>query len=89
MATVHVLPVGDLIAHEDVGDDCPCGPAVEHVPGERGDGWLIIHNSLDGRERFEDWLRGGASWLVLALLRSRPCRLSVRGTRGSGRSVRA
>lgn len=54
MATVHVLPVGDLIAHEDVGDDCPCGPAVEHVPGERGDGWLIIHNSLDGRERFED-----------------------------------
>lgn len=53
MSRVHVLPVGDLIEHDDVGDDCVCGPTVECVPGDRGDGWLIIHNSLDGRERNE------------------------------------
>lgn len=27
----HVLPVADLIEHEDIGQDCPCGPAVEAV----------------------------------------------------------
>jgi hypothetical protein len=47
---VHVLPVTDLIDHTH--DDCPCGPAVE--PVVRGDGsvgWLVVHHSLDGRER--------------------------------------
>ena len=51
MSTVHVLPVGDLIEHEDIGDDCPCGPTGG--PVERGDasmGWVIVRRSLDGRE---------------------------------------
>lgn len=51
MTTVHVLPVDDLIAHEEEGDDCPCGP--ETLPVERDDGsygWLVSHHSLDGRE---------------------------------------
>ncbi len=50
---VHVVPIGDLIDHED-DDDCPCGPAM--IPVERDDGsigWVVSHHSLDGRERFE------------------------------------
>lgn len=54
MSTVHVLPVNDFIDHEGVGDACPCGPTVEHVPNDDGsDGWLVVHHSLDGREMRE------------------------------------
>lgn len=52
VATLHVLPIGDLIEHEGAGDDCVCGPAVEHVPGD-GDSWIIVHHALDGREAEE------------------------------------
>ena len=52
--TVHVLPVGDLIAHEETGDDCPCGPRIEPVPADDGSiGWLVLHHSLDNREASE------------------------------------
>lgn len=52
MSTYHVHPVNDLIEHETIGDDCVCGPTVEAVPGENGHiGWLLIHHSLDNRER--------------------------------------
>jgi hypothetical protein len=52
--TVHVLPVGDLIEHEDEGTDCVCAPTVEPVPDDDGSmGWLIVHHSLDGREHAE------------------------------------
>jgi hypothetical protein len=44
------MPVNDLIEHEF--NDCVCGPLDRLVAGS-GDGWLVIHNSLDGRERFE------------------------------------
>lgn len=51
MSTVHVLPISDLVDHEDEGTDCVCGPAVECVQNEDGpDGWLIVHNALDGRD---------------------------------------
>jgi hypothetical protein len=51
---VHVLPVDDLIEHDDDGTDCPCGPAVEPVFDDDGAcGWLISHHSLDGREQKE------------------------------------
>lgn len=54
MARVHVLPVGDLIEHEEVGDDCPCGPTIEAVFREDGsNGWLITHHALDRREQTE------------------------------------
>lgn len=55
MATVHTIPVDDLIEHDtDHDTDCVCGPAAELVRNDYGpDGWLIVHNSLDGRERFE------------------------------------
>lgn len=52
--TVHVIPIADLIDHDTSGEPCVCGPDVEHVPAEGGDGWVITHHSLDGRERFED-----------------------------------
>ena len=46
MSRVHVIPVGDLIGHDQEGDDCVCGPDVEFVEG----GVVIVHHSLDGRE---------------------------------------
>jgi hypothetical protein len=49
----HVCPVGDLVDHE-MTDDCVCGPRSEQVPREDGSfGWLVVHHSLDGREREE------------------------------------
>lgn len=45
---VHVVPIGDLIDHEET-EDCICGPDVEIHP----ECWLVIHHSLDGRERHE------------------------------------
>lgn len=57
MSTVHVLPVNDLMGHVEIDDECPCGPDVEAVFRDDGtNGWLIIHHSLDGRERHEDSL---------------------------------
>jgi len=49
---LHVVPSGDLVGHdtETSEPDCVCGPEVQ--PVERGDGgfgWLLVHNSLDGR----------------------------------------
>lgn len=47
----HVVPVGDLIDHETVGDGCLCMPRVEAVFRDDGsNGWVVTHHSLDGRE---------------------------------------
>lgn len=55
MATLHVMPVDDLIEHDNSGTTvCPCGPTTEPVPREDGSfGWLVTHHSLDGREQHE------------------------------------
>jgi hypothetical protein len=54
MDTVHVIPVGDLVDHDTSGADCVCGPSTEAVYRDDGsNGWLIRHNSLDGREATE------------------------------------
>lgn len=43
---VHILPEGDIVAHE-YSEDCVCGPA----PSLRDSGgWLYTHESLDRRE---------------------------------------
>lgn len=48
---VHVTPVGDLIEHETLGDDCVCQPTPRLVACADGsDGWVMTHHSLDGRE---------------------------------------
>ena len=55
MTTVHVLPINDLIEHEEEGDNCPCGPTVEPVKRADGSmGWLLVHHSLDGREQTQE-----------------------------------
>jgi hypothetical protein len=49
--TVHCVPVLDDVLHTVVeGDDCVCLPEVTAV----GDGFVILHSSLDGREIHED-----------------------------------
>jgi len=50
---VHLHPIEDLVEHE-LDDECACAPRSELVPRPAGpDGWLYVHNSLDGRERSE------------------------------------
>jgi hypothetical protein len=54
--TLHIAPRDDLIVHDTstTEADCICGPRT--VPVEQkhgGTGWLIVHHSLDGREREE------------------------------------
>jgi hypothetical protein len=47
----HVYPVNDLIEHDTDTDECVCGPVVEPVERDDGSfGWLLRHNTLDGRE---------------------------------------
>jgi len=42
---IHVLPVADLMVHEET-EDCICGPLVQVGP----EGVVVGHRSLDGRE---------------------------------------
>lgn len=50
--TVHVLPLGDVVVHDE-GDDwgrsCACLPTARL----EGAGVLAVHHSLDGRELAE------------------------------------
>lgn len=49
---VHIVPLDDLVMH--LPDDCICGVTTEAIFRSDGsNGWVIIHHSLDGRERFE------------------------------------
>lgn len=55
MSTVHVEPIDDLIEHDTSGTPCVCGPQERPVKADDGSvGWVIVHNSLDGRERYEE-----------------------------------
>lgn len=50
--TVHAFPWDDLIDHVTDGSGCPCGPSTEAIFRPDGsNGWLVLHHSLDGRER--------------------------------------
>ncbi len=54
MGVVHVLPVGDLVPHDEIGDECVCGPATKAIKADDGSiDWLVVHHSLDGREPSE------------------------------------
>ncbi|MEV5703019.1 hypothetical protein AB0L55_36755 [Streptomyces anthocyanicus] len=51
MSTFHVEPINDLIEHDTSGHPCVCGPTER--PEKHDDGtvdWIVVHNSLDGRE---------------------------------------
>ena len=45
LADIHVLPINDVVEHEE-SEDCPCEPRIE------GDGprFIIIHHAFDRRE---------------------------------------
>lgn len=47
MRTVHVYPLDDLISHL-WSKHCPCGPRRDQQEPS-----MMIHNALDGRERYE------------------------------------
>lgn len=44
----HVIPKADYIEHED-NTECVCGPRVEETSHQV----LVVHHSLDGREKRE------------------------------------
>lgn len=45
MPDIHVVPIGDLKAHDEMRG-CWCHPLVE----EYADAVVVVHHSLDGRE---------------------------------------
>lgn len=51
----HVFPLNDLIEHITDGFDCPCGPEIDF------DNEIVIHQSLDRRECFEESPSAGTS----------------------------
>lgn len=56
MNVLHVSPIGDQVSHDMSTEDadCVCGPRVEAVFRPDGsNGYVIVHNSLDGREAGE------------------------------------
>ncbi|WP_280393073.1 hypothetical protein [Nocardia wallacei] len=55
MTEAHVVPSGDLLEHRVEADgECVCGPRMEPVKNSDGSiGWVVVHHSLDGRERAE------------------------------------
>jgi hypothetical protein len=44
-----VVPINDLVEHDDFSEDCVCGPKLVLVENGHGDEWLIVHAALDGR----------------------------------------
>ncbi len=44
-----VVPLNDLLEHDDYSSDCLCSPKTEIINGHL----LFIHNSFDGREQWE------------------------------------
>lgn len=53
-AIMHVYPIGDLREHDTNGrGKCWCRPSIEDAGSE----YLVVHNSLDGREMYEDGRR--------------------------------
>ena len=54
MDTYHVVPVDDLIGHEEQDDACVCGPHV----GFYAQGRVVVHQALDGRHAEDpEWAR--------------------------------
>ena len=43
---IHVIPIDDLIDHEE-SMDCPCSPEIDPETG------VVLHDAMDRREMFE------------------------------------
>lgn len=53
-STLHGAPISDLVDHDTstAEPDRVCGPEVGPTTQDDGPvGWLLLHHSLDGRER--------------------------------------
>lgn len=50
----HIYPLNDLKEHETDSKKCWCSPQEEEIPPC---GLLVIHNSADGREQYENGIR--------------------------------
>jgi len=49
-SVIHVYPVGDFRTHScSLSEPCWCGPEID----EDHNGTLVVHKSLDGREKYE------------------------------------
>jgi len=60
--TYHVVPVDDLVGHEETGDDCACGPHIEYFSRGR----VIVHHALDGRQADDpSWARRRAQEIAV------------------------
>ena len=54
---IHVTPINDHYPHRETGVTCWCNPRVEYKDpktGRRHREPIVIHNSADGREAFDD-----------------------------------
>jgi hypothetical protein len=59
--TFHVVPTGDWLVHEEVRDECVCGPHLEFFPR----GTVVVHHALDGRHANDaSWARRRAKELA-------------------------
>jgi hypothetical protein len=50
MGLVHVYPLDDLREHVTSGPNCWCRPRID----EEENGAVVIHNSMDRREEYEE-----------------------------------
>lgn len=48
--TLHVWPAGDTLTHDIGAGHCPCGPWYDDATPSAV---IVVHHSLDGRERTE------------------------------------
>jgi len=53
--TIHTYPRMDIKEHATEGDECWCRPETKEVFHSNGvlAGWIVVHNSSDGREQYE------------------------------------
>jgi hypothetical protein len=61
--TFHVIPTDDWLAHEELRDECVCGPHMEFFPR----GVVVVHHALDGRHAQDPtWARRRAEEVASA-----------------------
>jgi len=54
VSAIHVIPINDLKEHTE-SDQCECQPHVIYVGNG---GKVVVHNTYDKREFFEEWELG-------------------------------
>ena len=57
---IHIIPINDLLEHEETGTMCHCGPEVDWSRAEA----MVIHSALDDREDITTVPFSKGEWLV-------------------------